>query len=117
MQFKNLRTKNIYFKKWKLKPKLPKLLKAPDKSKSQTPEKLLGTLNFLIFRLYVRASFLGFRRGKSTQNSNQALLKIEGVKDRLETRFYMGKRVVYVYKVKNGYRVKFIKFFIRNSIH
>ncbi len=56
-------------------------------------------------RLYVRATFLGFRRGKSTQNSNHALLKIEGVKDRSETRYYMGKRVVYVYKVKNGFRV------------
>jgi large subunit ribosomal protein L35Ae len=56
-------------------------------------------------RLYVRASFLGFRRGKSTQNENHALLKIEGVKDRKETRYYMGKRVVYVYKTKNGFRV------------
>jgi len=54
----------------------------------------------------VRATFLGFRRGKSTQNSNHALLKVEGVKDRVETRYYMGKRVVYVYKVKNGFRVK-----------
>ena len=56
-------------------------------------------------RLYVRASFLGFRRGKSTQNENQALLKVEGVKDRSETRYYMGKRVVYVYRVAKGFRV------------
>jgi len=56
----------------------------------------------------MRANFLGFRRGKSTQNENQALLKIEGVKDRKETRYYMGKRVVYVYKTKNGFRVKFV---------
>jgi len=56
-------------------------------------------------RLYVRANFLGFRRGKSTQNENQALLKIEGVKDRKETRYYLGKRVVFVYKVSKGLRV------------
>ena len=57
----------------------------------------------------MKANFLGFRRGKSTQNENQVLLKVDGVKDKKETRFYMGKRVVYVYKVKNGFRVKFIK--------
>jgi large subunit ribosomal protein L35Ae len=56
---------------------------------------------------------LGFRRGKSTQNENQVLLKIEGVKDRTETRYYMGKRVVYVYKVKNGFRVN--KFFLNRK--
>ncbi len=59
-------------------------------------------------RLYLRATFLGFRRGKTTQNENQALLRVEGVKDRKETNYYMGKRVVYVYKTPNGFRVNII---------
>lgn len=58
------------------------------------------------FRLYLRATFLGFRRGKSTQNENHALLRVEGVKDIKETRYYLGKRVVYVYKTSSGFRVK-----------
>lgn len=57
-------------------------------------------------RLYLRAVFSGFRRGKTTQNENQALLRIEGVNDRNETPYYYGKRVVYVYRTKTGFRVK-----------
>jgi large subunit ribosomal protein L35Ae len=57
-------------------------------------------------RLYLRAVFSGFRRGKTTQNENQALLRIEGVNDRKETPFYQGKRVVYVYRTSNGFRVR-----------
>jgi len=79
-----------------------------NKLKNLTLEDPLGKIISWHSRLYMRANFLGFRRGKSTQNENQALLKIEGVKDRKETRYYMGKRVVYVYKTKNGFRVKFV---------
>jgi large subunit ribosomal protein L35Ae len=48
---------------------------------------------------------LGFRRGKTTQNENQALLKLEGLNDRNEVSYYLGKRVVYVYKTTKGFRV------------
>ena len=58
-------------------------------------------------RLYLRAIFSGFRRGKTTQNENQALLRIEGVNDRKEAPFYFGKRVVYVYRTGNGIKVKY----------
>ena len=58
-------------------------------------------------RLYLRAVFTGFRRGKTTQNERQTLLKIEGVNDRKEVPYYQGKRVVYVYKTKKGIKVKF----------
>jgi len=59
-------------------------------------------------RLYLRAVFAGFRRGKTTQNENQALLKIEGVNLRTETPFYHGKRVVYVYRSNSGIKVRCI---------
>lgn len=53
-------------------------------------------------RLYVKGVFTGFKRGKNTHYQNTSLLKIDGVNDKSETGFYMGKRVAYIYKVKNG---------------
>ena len=56
-------------------------------------------------RLFVKATFIGFRTGKSTQNENHALLKVEGVQDRKSTRYYQGKRVCFVYRTPNGFKV------------
>lgn len=53
-------------------------------------------------RLWVKAKFLGFRRSKVQQNTNQVLLVLEGVKDRSAASYYFGKRVVYVYKKSSG---------------
>ena len=55
-------------------------------------------------RLYVKAVFTGFRRNKVWTLNNQALLKLEGVNDKKETQYYLGKRVVYIYKTKSGFR-------------
>jgi len=52
-------------------------------------------------RLYVKGIFTGFRRGKTTQKEQQALLRIKGLNDRKDTTFYQGKRVAYIYKAKN----------------
>ena len=55
-------------------------------------------------RLYVKAIFSGFRRNKVWTLNNQALLKLEGVNDKKETQYYLGKRVVYIYKTKSGFK-------------
>jgi large subunit ribosomal protein L35Ae len=55
-------------------------------------------------RLYVKAIFTGFRRNKVWTLNNQALLKLEGVNDKKETQYYLGKRVVYIYKTKSCFK-------------
>ena len=49
-------------------------------------------------RLWVKAKFLGFRRGKEIQRPGQALLKIEGVNDSVSSKYYWGKRAVFIFK-------------------
>lgn len=56
-------------------------------------------------RLYVKGVFTGFKRGKNTHYHNVSLLKIDGVTDKSDTAFYLGKRVAYIYKCKAGFRV------------
>jgi large subunit ribosomal protein L35Ae len=49
-------------------------------------------------RLWVKGKFLGFKRSKVQQNTNQCLVQVAGLADRKDTDFYFGKRLVYIYK-------------------
>jgi large subunit ribosomal protein L35Ae len=51
-------------------------------------------------RLYVRGVILGYKRSLVKQYRHTSLLKLEGVKDKADTRFYLGKRVAYLYTAK-----------------
>ncbi|CAI4221411.1 unnamed protein product [Auanema sp. JU1783] len=51
-------------------------------------------------KLYVKAVFTGFRRGLRTQQEHTALLKLDGVFNKQDAAFYVGKRAVYVYKAQ-----------------
>jgi len=51
-------------------------------------------------RLYSKGRVLGHKRGKRNTRPNTSLLQIEGVANKEDAQFYLGKRVAYVYRAK-----------------
>merc|ERR1719389_372394 len=51
-------------------------------------------------RLYVKGVVAGFRRALTNQKSHTSLIKIQGVDDTKDLEFYLGKRVMYMYRAK-----------------
>eukprot|EP00657_Telonema_sp_P-1_P008369 TRINITY_DN293_c0_g1_i1.p1 TRINITY_DN293_c0_g1~~TRINITY_DN293_c0_g1_i1.p1 ORF type:complete len:139 (+),score=44.81 TRINITY_DN293_c0_g1_i1:176-592(+) len=51
-------------------------------------------------RLYSKAVVMGFKRGLRSQETNTSLVKIQGVEDAASTEFYLGKKVLYMYRAK-----------------
>eukprot|EP00761_Pharyngomonas_kirbyi_P011130 gb/GECH01011154.1/.p1 GENE.gb/GECH01011154.1/~~gb/GECH01011154.1/.p1 ORF type:complete len:126 (+),score=7.24 gb/GECH01011154.1/:1-378(+) len=57
-------------------------------------------------RLHVNGRVVSFRRSRHVQHPNSSLLRLEGVRTQEETKFYVGKRVAYLYKGKNPLKDK-----------
>jgi len=51
-------------------------------------------------RLYCKGRVLGHKRGKRNTRPNTSLLQLEGVANKDDAQFYLGKRVAYVYRAK-----------------
>mmetsp|Transcript_70304 Transcript_70304/g.152766 ORF Transcript_70304/g.152766 Transcript_70304/m.152766 type:complete len:126 (+) Transcript_70304:66-443(+) len=55
-------------------------------------------------RLYCKGIVLGYKRSKTNTYATTTLIKIDGVRTREDTSFYVGKRCAFVYKCKREVR-------------
>lgn len=50
--------------------------------------------------VYVKGKHVSYQRSKSVINPNVSLIQIEGVQSPKDARFYLGKKIAYVYKAQ-----------------
>ncbi|KAG7193688.1 60S ribosomal protein L33B [Scheffersomyces spartinae] len=55
-------------------------------------------------RLYVKGRHVSYQRSKNVSNPNVSLIQIEGVASPAEAKFYLGKRIAYVYRASTPIR-------------
>merc|ERR1711918_39312 len=51
-------------------------------------------------RLYCKAVVMGYKRSLRSQSTDTNLIKIQGVEDTKSTEFYLGKKILYMYRAK-----------------
>merc|ERR1711934_635509 len=52
-------------------------------------------------RLYVKGVVAGYRRALTKQKTCTSLIKLQGVDDSDDLKFYLGKKVIYMYRTKS----------------
>merc|ERR1712178_674586 len=52
-------------------------------------------------RLYVKGVVMGYRRALTNQKTHTSLIKIQGVDDSADAKFYFGKKIMYMYRAKS----------------
>src|SRR5690349_1847272 len=87
--------------------KAPKQVKivAPAKAAEAAPVKVakkkVAKVPLKAGRLYVKSVFIGYKRSHRNQHENTSLLRIEGVNNKDEAAWYVGKKAAFVYNAKN----------------
>ncbi|TIA98680.1 hypothetical protein E3P95_02374 [Wallemia ichthyophaga] len=77
-------------------------------SRVEYKEKLISNT---VTRLYARGRVLSHQRGKRTSRPKTSIIQVEGATKTEDAKFYLGKRIAYVYKGKkavNGTKVRVI---------
>lgn len=61
---------------------------------------LIFSIFFLLltFLVYVKGKHVSYQRSKSVINHDVSLIQIEGVANAAEAKFYLGKKIAYIYR-------------------
>ena len=52
--------------------------------------------------MFVKGVVLGYKGGKKNQYPHTSLIKLQDVSDKKDVEYYLGKKLVYIYKVKTA---------------